>query len=143
VAAIVGLAAALEAACREQSVVAGKLALVREQLWQGLVSAIPGLHRNTPFEGVLCNTLNICVPGVSAEDVLIGSDLEGLSLSSGSACLVGSVEPSHVLRAMGVPPELARGAVRFSLGSGTESEDVAEIVERFRRVVKRLQEKGL
>ena len=140
VAGIAGLAAALEAAEREAAGVGARLEAVREDLWLALNAAVPGIRRNTPRTGTLANTLNVSVEGVDSEDLLIACDLEGLALSSGSACLVGSVEPSHVLRAMGVPDAVARGTVRFSLGAETGREDVPELVGRVARVVARLRE---
>jgi cysteine desulfurase len=73
--------------------------------------------------------------GLHGEDLLIGLDLAGLSVSSGSACMVGSVQPSHVLAAMGVPAEWAQATVRFSIGSKIGDEDVVEIAARVGRVV--------
>ena len=73
--------------------------------------------------------------GLHGEDLLIGLDLVGLAVSSGSACLVGSVQPSHVLAAMGVPDDWAAATVRFSIGAQIRDEDLAEIAGCVRRVV--------
>lgn len=105
-----------------------------ELLWQELDS-LGGVRRNGDPAQRLSNTLNVSFLGVHGEDLLIGLDLAGLAVSSGSACLVGSVQPSHVLAAMGVPAEWASATVRFSIGSQIRDEDLAEIVRRVREVV--------
>jgi len=109
-----------------------------ERLWQEL-SSLGDVRRNgagTP-DSVrrMANTLNVSFLGLHGEDFLIGLDLAGLAVSSGSACLVGSVQPSHVLAAMGVPAEWASATVRFSIGSQIRDEDGAEIARRVRQVV--------
>ena len=105
-----------------------------ERLWQEL-SSLGGVRRNGhPLER-LSNTLNVSFQGVHGEDLLIALDLAGLSVSSGSACLVGSVQPSHVLAAMGVPRDWAAATVRFSIGAQIRDEDCDEIASRVRQVV--------
>jgi cysteine desulfurase len=103
-----------------------------ERLWKEL-SALGGIRRNGDPSQRLPNTLNVSFHGLHGEDVLIGFDLSGLSTSSGSACLVGSVQPSHVLAAMGVPADRAAATVRFSIGAHIRD----EVMERIRRVVHR------
>ena len=109
-----------------------------ERLWQEL-SSLGGVRRNgagTPDSAQrLPNTLNVSFLGLHGEDLLIGLDLAGLAVSSGSACLVGSVQPSHVLAAMGVPADWASATVRFSIGSQIRDEDGAEIARRVKEVV--------
>ncbi len=80
---------------------------------------------------------NVSFLGLHGEDLLIALDLAGLAVSSGSACLVGSVQPSHVLAAMGVPDDWAAATVRFSIGPHIRDEDLDEIVRRIRQVVTR------
>jgi cysteine desulfurase len=113
-----------------------------ERLWQEL-NSLGGVRRNgtgTP-DGTpdsvrrLPNTLNVSFLGLHGEDFLIGLDLAGLAVSSGSACLVGSVQPSHVLAAMGVPADWASATVRFSIGPQIHDEDGAEIARRVKEVV--------
>lgn len=106
-----------------------------EKLWQEL-SLLGGVRRNGHPEQRLPNTLNVSFLGLHGEDLLIGLDLAGLAVSSGSACLVGSVQPSHVLAAMGVPATWASATVRFSIGSQIRDEDGKEIVRRVTQVVK-------
>ncbi len=109
-----------------------------ERLWQEL-SSLGGVRRNGAGTSGsvrrLPNTLNVSFQGLHGEDLLIGLDLAGLAVSSGSACLVGSVQPSHVLAAMGVPPDWAAATVRFSIGPQIRDEDGAEIARRVRQVV--------
>jgi cysteine desulfurase len=109
-----------------------------ERLWREL-SSLDAVRRNgAGTRGSvrrLPNTLNVSFLGLHGEDLLIGLDLAGLAVSSGSACLVGSVQPSHVLAAMGVPAEWASATVRFSIGPQIRDEDGAEIAGRVRRLV--------
>ena len=134
VAAIIGLA---EAARRHGSV---NLAESKRQfpwieaLWHGL-KTLGGVRRNGHAQMRVPNTLNVSFQGLSGEDLLIGLDLAGLAVSSGSACLVGSVQPSHVLAAMGVPAEWAAATVRFSIGSHIQDADLEEILRRVTKVV--------
>jgi cysteine desulfurase len=88
----------------------------------------------------LPNTTCIAVPGAKAETLVIGLDLAGVAVSSGSACSSGKVEASHVLSAMGVAPELAQGAIRVSLGFGTGSTDIESFLLAFGELVKRLKQ---
>ena len=79
-------------------------------------------------------------PSLDGESLLIALDLAGIGVSSGSACMVGSVQASHVLLAMGVAPELSRATVRFSLGKGTTEAEIEEVLIRMPRVLARLGE---
>ena len=105
-----------------------------ERLWNEL-SSLGGVRRNGDGRQRLANTLNVSFLGLHGEDLLIALDLAGLAVSSGSACLVGSVQASHVLAAMGVPDEWAAATVRFSIGAQIGDEDLNEIVKRVRQVV--------
>jgi len=106
-----------------------------ERLWQELDS-LDGVRRNGHPQQRLPNTLNVSFLGLHGEDLLIALDLAGLAISSGSACLVGSVQASHVLAAMGVPDDWAAATVRFSIGPQIRDEDLDEIVRRIRQVVR-------
>ena len=140
VAAIVGLAEALAQAEASRAAEAPRQAALVEALWNGL-RGLPGARRNTPDDPALHlgNTLNVSFGegGLDGEELLIALDLAGLAVSSGSACLVGSIQPSHVLRAMGVPDAAARATVRFSLGHGTTAAQVGEAARRTAAVVER------
>ena len=87
----------------------------------------------------MVNTLNLSVEGVRGEELLMACDLEGLSLSSGSACMVGSLQPSHVLLAMGVSKELAQSTLRFSISQSTLKIGISEIVVRLQRAIQNLR----
>ena len=88
------------------------------------------------------NTTNISFDGVEAESLLIALDLEGVAVSTGSACSSGSLEPSHVLRGMGLPHARARNSIRFSLGSGTTDHEVDLVASRVPDLVARLRRIG-
>lgn len=139
VSAIVGMAAAAEVAIAglQSDVKSWRQELLRERLWQGIVSIDPAAVRNAEGAPVLSNTLNVSFPGCDGETLLIGLDLEGVSASSGSACMVGSIQASHVLLSMGVPEDTARATVRFSLGHHTSEDEIATAVEALRRVLSR------
>ena len=107
-----------------------------ETLWHEL-EKLGGVRRNGHPTRRLPNTLNVSFQGLHGEDLLIGLDLAGLAVSSGSACLVGSVQPSHVLAAMGVPADWAAATVRFSIGAEIRDEDAAEVARRVGEVVQR------
>jgi len=138
VAAIVGMTAAAAWAAPWEPSEVERQGFMRETLWRGIQDACPDAVRNGDPEGTLPNTLNVSFPGGDGELLLIGLDLEGVCVSSGSACMVGSVQPSHVLLAMGVAPDLARATVRFSLGRETKPEDIVGAVDAFGRVWRRL-----
>ena len=124
VAAIVGLVTAAELAVRDLAAEATRQFALRERLWAGVAAACPGAVRHGAPGQALANTLNVSFPGLDGESLLINLDLAGLCASSGSACMVGSIMPSHVLLAMGVAPELAQATVRFSLGKPTTEAEI-------------------
>ncbi len=107
-----------------------------ESLWREL-EKLGGIRRNGDPARRLPNTLNVSFQGLHGEDILIGLDLSGLAVSSGSACLVGSVQPSHVLAAMGVPADWAAATVRFSIDADIRDEDLGEIARRVGEIVQR------
>lgn len=131
VAGIVGMAAAALAWQDERE----RLESLREQLWCGIRAVSPHALRNGDPERTLPNTLNVSFPGADGESLLIGLDLEGICVSSGSACMVGSIQPSHVLLAMGLPASTALATVRFSLGDSTTEEEVREAVQAVEKVL--------
>lgn len=139
VAAIVGMAEAAELAVAGLELEQARQAGLRDRLWTGILENAPGAIRNGDPDCTLANTLNVSFPGVDGESLLINLDLEGVCASSGSACMVGSILPSHVLLAMGVPVEIAQTTVRFSLGSGTTEAEIDETVDILSTIVERLQ----
>ena len=98
--------------------------------------------RNSDPALSLANTLNVSFPGLDGESVLINLDLAGICASSGSACMVGSIQPSHVLLAMGVPREVAQATVRFSLGRTTTEEEIEQAIARMAGIFGRLAATG-
>jgi cysteine desulfurase len=134
VAAAVGFAAALAAGSAAD---AERVTAMRERLWSG-ISELPGVRRYSPRAGCLPNSLLVGFAGTRGETVVAALDLEGVAASVGSACAVGSAEPSHVLRAIGCDENEARAGVRFSLGSATTSGDVDAAIAALGRVVARL-----
>lgn len=139
VAAIVGMAVAAQVAVKEAALgkEAARQKKLREQLWSGIQKIYPAAIRHGSAEQTLCNTLNVCFPNCDGETLLIGLDLEGVCLSSGSACMVGSIQPSHVLQAMGASEELAKTAVRFSLGRKTTEEEIEATLVALKKVLER------
>jgi cysteine desulfurase len=137
VAAIVGLAAAAEAVHDELEAEQDRERELRDWLWDGIRTEFPTAIRNGHPEQNLANTLNVSFPGADGETLLIGLDMEGICASSGSACMVGSVQPSHVLLAMGVPMEAAKATVRFSLGKPTTGTEIEGALTALSRVLER------
>lgn len=136
VAGIVGLAAALELAVARQGEVAPRLAALRDRLEQA-AAAIPGARVAGAGESRVCNTLNVSFDGCDGETLLAALDLEGVAVSTGSACSSGTLEPSPVLLAMGYPEALARAALRFSLWSGNTAEQMERVCALLPAVVAR------
>lgn len=139
VAGIVGMARAAELALAKMESEAPRLRQLTEDLWAKITQRISGVHRNGHARKRVPNTLHICCESCEGEALLFGLDLEGIAVSSGSACAVGSLEVSHVLLAMGRPTELAEAAVRFSFGSGNAAADVDAATGALARVVERLR----
>ncbi len=137
---IAGFGRAVQLALAEQSQDAARLAALRDHLQAGLLASVEGVSINGAGAARLPNTLNVCIAGVQAEALLLGLDLEGVAVSSGSACSSGGAEPSHVLLAMGVDRRLAGGSLRFSLGWGNTLHQVERLIEMMPALVGRLRE---
>jgi cysteine desulfurase len=142
VAANVGLGVACELAERELPDRMRGYAELRDRLWEGIESKIPGVQRNGSADHVLPNTLNVEFEGAAGEVLLQALDVEGIAVSSGAACHSGSIEPSKVLIAMGRSSESARGSIRFSVGHGNDAAQLdfalsclPNLVERARQAV--------
>ena len=131
VAAAVGLARAAELAVEEREAETRRLGELRDALEAGLLAKIPDAVVHGRGGPRAPHILNISVPGTDSESLLMALDLAGVAASSGSACQSGSVTPSHVLKGMGVRPELAVAAIRMSLGSLTTPDCVTRVVELF------------
>jgi cysteine desulfurase len=124
VAGIVGLGKAAGIARKSLAQDAQRISALRDKLQQGLLQRVPQSRVNGGAAPRTPNTTNLVFPGVEGEALLIALDLKGLACSTGAACSSGAVEPSHVLTAIGLPPEEARASLRFSLGRHTTSADV-------------------
>jgi cysteine desulfurase len=135
VAAVHAFAVAVELAVREQPAFAARARAHVEKLWNGVQDSLPDARLlGPPLEDPqrLPNTLSILVAGSDGRTLVARLDLAGLEVSAGSACASGSLEPSHVLLAMGLAPERARAGVRISLGACTTRADVHDAVEILR-----------
>jgi len=139
VAGIVGLGQAAELALAEIEEEAGRLASLRERLWHRIVANVEGVRRNGHPTQALPNTLNVCFGYIEGESIVLGLDMKGIALSSGSACTAGALDPSHVLLAMGLEPGIAQGAIRFSLGRGNTAEQVDHVVAALQGIIEPLQ----
>lgn len=148
---IVGITEALTLCEATRVADALRLCELRDRLWQQLCAAIPGIVRHTPYDGwegeapaqttqVLPHNLNIGIPGVDGDALLVWLRESELCVSSGAACSSSNREPSHVLTAIGVPGPLARSSVRFGLGRATTEVDVAQAVAVLAEVVRSLRE---
>jgi len=134
---IAGMAAAAEFVHRDRDFEQARQRKLRDQLWQDISGQIDSVVLNGDANCRLANTLNVSLPELDSETMLMALDLEGVCASSGSACMVGSLVASHVLLAMGLPLALAKSAIRFSLGNHTTAQEisttagiVSEIVQR-------------
>lgn len=139
VAGIVGLGAACAYAGGEQAKEEKMIRTLRDRLQAGIEAKIPQVIVNGHPKERLYNTLNVCIKHIEGEGMLINLDFEGISASSGSACTSGSLEPSHVLLALGLPHETAHGSLRFSLGKYTTSKDIDKVLEVLPKIVERLR----
>ncbi|RFC44165.1 MAG: cysteine desulfurase [Verrucomicrobia bacterium] len=138
-AAIVGMARAATLAMERMPQDAPRVAPLRDRLQEGILEGCPGVLVNGAEAPRIGNTLNVSFPASDAESLLMSLDLEGVCASSGSACMVGSMQPSHVLKAMGVPTARAGSAVRFSLGRAITPEDIEAAIGKVKRVWDRLR----
>jgi cysteine desulfurase len=138
VAGIVGFGVAAELAAADLAK-AESLATLRDELETGARAVAPDAVVLSAHVARLPNTSCIAVPGAKAETLVIGLDLAGVAVSSGSACSSGKVEASHVLSAMGVAEEIAHGAIRVSLGFATKRADIENFLKAFGELVKRLR----
>jgi len=139
VAGIVGLGQALEMRLGEMAAEAERLTALRERLYEGIIKRIDHVYLNGHPTQRLPGTLSMCFDYIEGEAIIMGLDLAGVAVSSGSACTSTSLEPSHVLLAMGVHPAVAQGSIRFSLGRGSTEEGVEYVLEVLPPIVERLR----
>lgn len=139
VAGIVALGKACEIAARDMEKEAAHLNALKARLEKGLTERVPHITVNGHPEKRLPNTSNVSFEFVEGESLLLNLDMKGIAASSGSACTSGSLEPSHVLLALGVPVENSHGSVRFSLGRANTAEDVDFLLEIMPPIVERMR----
>jgi cysteine desulfurase len=139
VAGIVGFGTAAQIAAREVGPESERLGALRDRLQADILDRIEGVEVNANGGPRVPGTLSICIRRVEGESLLLMLDSKQVAASSGSACASGSLEPSHVLLAIGVPPELAHGSLRLSLGRGSNEDDVDTAVAALVEVVGRLR----
>jgi cysteine desulfurase len=137
---IVGLGVAAELAEKNLVSEQEKLWTLRELLRLGLEEKIPNIVVNGNQEHCLPGTLDVSFPSAEGESILLYLDLEGVAVSTGSACASGSLEPSYVLLASGIDIELAHGSIRFSFGHYNTEDDVKFVLEKLPPIIKRLRE---
>lgn len=135
----VGMATALDLICAEMPAEATRLRHLRDRLQQGLLDNVDHSSLNGHPTQRLPHLLNLTCENAEGESILLSLDACGIAVSTGSACSSGSLEPSHVLLAMGIPAEKAHGSVRFSLGRANTAEDVEYVIQQLPPIVERLR----
>jgi cysteine desulfurase len=136
---IIGLGTAAELVQAELTHNEVRIRALRDRLQQGILERIPEVMVNGHPERRLFNTLSCCFKGIEGEGILISLDFEGICASSGSACTSGSLDPSHVLLAIGLPHEVAHGSLRLSLNTFNTEEDVDIVIAVLPKIVERLR----
>jgi len=136
---IVGFGKAVELARQEMSQEAERITYLRDQLIKGLLERIDHVRLNGHHTKRLPSNVNVSVEYVEGESMVLNLDLEGICASTGSACSSSSLEPSHVLLAMGLPHELAHGSLRFSLGKWTTEEEIKRVLDVLPRIIAKLR----
>ncbi|HEY8391252.1 MAG TPA: cysteine desulfurase NifS [Capillibacterium sp.] len=137
---IVGLAKAIDLAYQNLEAKNAKIKALRDYLIDGICERIPYCRLNGHREKRLPNNVNFSFEFVEGESLLLLLDMEGIAASSGSACTSGSLDPSHVLLALGLPHELAHGSVRFTLGEDNTKEEIDEVLAKLPAFVERMRE---
>ncbi len=137
--AIVGLGAAAHLALDKDEADRARVAALRDRLEAGILAGVPGTMVNGDAARRVANTCNISFDRVEAESLLIALDLDEVAVSTGSACSSGTLEPSHVLRAMGFSPHRTQNSIRFSLGLGNTDDEVDRVIALLPGIVDRLR----
>jgi len=115
------------------------VATLREAAWQKIQQILPSARINGSQEARLAGTLNVCLPGFSAETLLLSLDQKGIFVSSGSACSAGSLDPSHVLLALGLTAEEAQNSLRLSFGRENSLAEIQRFAEVLAEICQRMQ----
>ena len=140
--ALVGLGVAARLARESGAAGASRVGALRDRLEAGILERVPRASVNGAGAERVPNTTNISFDGLEAESLLIALDLEGIQVSTGSACSSGTLEPSHVLRAMGLPPGRVQASIRFSLGPTNTEEEIDRVLAVLPGVVDRIRRVG-
>jgi cysteine desulfurase len=119
---------------------ADRMSAMRDRMEQEILAAVPGTRVNAAAAERVPNTSSVVFEGIEGEGFVIAMDLKGISVSTGAACSSGAIEPSHVLTAMGLTPDEARGSIRFSLGKQNTEEEAEYVLGRVPEVVEKLRE---
>ena len=136
---VIGMGVAATGALKKMDAEAARLAELRDRLEQGILSSVPNTDVNGARQMRVPNTTNISFDRIEAESLLIALDLEGVAVSTGSACSSGTLEPSHVLKAMGLSSHRAQNSIRFSLGESNTEEQIDRVIEILPRIVAKLR----
>ena len=137
--AIVGLGAAAQIAKTDRESNVEHLNRLTQKLRDGLHESLDGLYENGHPQHCLPGTLNISFEFVEGESLILRLDMEGICVSTGSACTSGSMEPSHVLAALGIQPQLAQGTVRFSLGRDNTEAEIDEVIHKVPKIIEQMR----
>jgi cysteine desulfurase len=137
---LVGLGVASALAVEKLPSEAVRLAALRDRLERGILERVPGTIVNGALEPRVPNTTNISFDRIEAESLLIALDLEGVAVSTGSACSSGTLEPSHVLKAMGLGASRAQSSLRFSLGAANTDDEVGRVLDVLPGAVEKLRQ---
>jgi cysteine desulfurase len=136
---LIGMGVAAERAAAKMAADAVRLAALRDRLENGILASVPNTEVNGARDTRVPNTTNISFDRIEAESLLIALDLEGVAVSTGSACSSGTLEPSHVLKAMNLSSHRAQNSIRFSLGAGNTEEQIDHVIEILPRIVAKLR----
>ena len=139
IASIVGMGVAIEKAAATIAERNAYLTPLRDRLIEGILTSIPEVRLNGHPTKRLANNVNVSVRYIEGEALLLSLDLVGIAASSGSACTSGSLDPSHVLLAIGLPHEIAHGSLRFSLSEESTQEEVEYVIAELKKIVERLR----
>jgi cysteine desulfurase len=139
VAGIVGMGEAAREARAKMAAEGARLAGLRDRLEDGILRSVAGTALNGARAPRVPNTTNISFDRTEAESLLIALDLEGIAVSTGSACSSGTLEPSHVLKAMGFPPHRTQNSIRFSLGTANTEADIDRVIAVLPGIVDKLR----
>ena len=136
---VIGMGVAATRALEKMAERGAACPALRDRLEQGILSSVPHTEVNGAREPRVPNTSNISFDRVEAESLLIALDLEGVAVSTGSACSSGTLEPSHVLKAMGLSSHRAQNSIRFSLGAANTEEEIDRVIAVLPKIVTKLR----